>query len=312
MAKGKRAPKVHERIAADKKKAARDAKISPAKGEATAHGKVGEAVDDQDYINKMYMANDIKEEPVLDKHELSKMSEAVKEKHLFMHEKAVQAYHEEQARKKSGFAKMMQKDDKWGGMAVADIIKENPMAITHFRPNKKFVDANGIGVYSVCWNSDSSMVATTGHDRSISLFRPHATNGLPARKLKGHKAWTIQACFSPDDKHIVCCSGDSVYIWDPSNGTLKAEFEAHDALINGCTWSPSGKYIVTSSNDLTSKVWLAKTALSKGKKGKEEPGKHEHMEPEFDENGNEIKHHEHGVPVEFHLPREGERGHASR
>jgi hypothetical protein len=54
-------------------------------------------------------------------------------------------------------------------------------------------------------------------------------------------------------------------------------------------------------------VWVAKTAISKGKKGADT---HAHTEPEFDDNGNEIKHHEHGVPVEFHLPREGERGHA--
>jgi WD40 repeat protein len=119
------------------------------------------------------------------------------------------------------------------------------MAITHWRPNKIFPNANGLGVYSVAWSSKADMIATAGHDRSISLFRPHATNGKPARKLKGHKAWTIQCCFSPDDKSLVCCSGDSMYIWDPSNGTLKAEWEAHDALINGCTWSQGGKYIIS-------------------------------------------------------------------
>lgn len=35
----------------------------------------------------------------------------------------------------------------------------------------------------------------------------------------------------------------------------------------GCQWSNTGKYIVSCSNDLTAKVWSAKTAISKGKKG---------------------------------------------
>lgn len=134
------------------------------------------------------------------------------------------------------------------------------------------------------------------------LRRPEAVNGMPARKLKGHKGWTIQSCFSPDGKLICCCSSDEMYIWDPTNGTLKAEWPAHAAMINGCQFSPSGKYIISCSNDLTSKVWITKQALSKGKKG----GAAHHHDDEDD--GEE--HHEHGVPVAFHLPMEGERGHS--
>ena len=95
-----------------------------------------------------------------------------------------------------------------------------------------------------------------------------------------------------------------MYIWDPSNGTLKAEWEAHSAMINGCQWSPSGKYIVSCSNDLTSKVWTAKVAMSRGKKGAATVTRHHDEE---DEEGEES--HGSGVPVEFHLPPEGDRGH---
>jgi WD40 repeat protein len=315
------APKAHEKLAAKNKQMARDAKVAPkvtANSKVThlsdAHAKVGAASDDQKYMNKMYMglsAADTSEAPQLNHAELEKMTEVAREKHLFLHEQATQAYHEEQARKQKGLTAMFQKEDKWAGMKVAEIIKEDPLVINMFRGNKVFKNANGLGVYSVCWNKSGTMLATTGHDRSVSLWRPHAVTGMPARKMKGHKAWTIQACFSPDDKFICVCSGDSMYIWDPSNGTLKAEWEAHDALINGCSWSPNNKYVISCSNDMTAKVWVAKTALSKGQK-KQTPGHaHENKEPEFDDNGKEIKHHsEQGVPVEFYLPRDGERGHA--
>ena len=173
--------------------------------------------------------------------------------------------------------RLLQKEDKYGFMSVVDIIKENPLAITAFRASKTFTKANGLGSYSVMWNNKGTMLCTTGHDRSVSLFRPHAVDDKPARKLKGHKGWTIQASFSPDDKHLACCSSDEMYIWDPNNGTLKAEWEAHDAMINGCVWSNTGKYIVSCSNDLTAKVWSAKTAMKKGKKG---AGTHHHDEEE--------------------------------
>jgi len=188
-------------------------------------------------------------------------------------------------------------------MSVADIIKEDPVAVTGFRSAKTFTGINGLGAYSVTWNKNSTMLATTGHDRSLALWRPEAMNGMPARKLKGHKGWTIQCSFSPDGKMVCCCSSDEMYIWDATNGTLKAEWPAHDAMINGCQWSPSGRYIVSCSNDLTAKVWHTKQALSKGKKGAAASNHHDE-----DEDGEE--HHGHGVPVDFHLPREGERGHS--
>lgn len=99
------------------------------------------------------------------------MTEAAKERHLFLHEKAVAAYHEEKARKKASAWKMLHKEDKFGFMSVADIIKEEPMAVTAFRSSKTFKNANGLGSYSCMWNNAGSMILTTGHDRSVSLWR---------------------------------------------------------------------------------------------------------------------------------------------
>ncbi|GMH73248.1 hypothetical protein TrST_g8044 [Triparma strigata] len=314
MGKGvaKREDKAWKKVQkAEKRKAAlgkvhADDKTTQSKS-SEGHAKVAKATGDQRYMNKLFASLSIEETegpPEIAQEELDKMTEAAKERHLFLHEKAVAAYHEEKARKKASAWKMLHKEDKFGFMSVADIIKEEPMAVTAFRSSKTFKNANGLGSYSCMWNNSGSMILTTGHDRSVSLWRPFAVNGLPARKLKGHKGWTIQACFSPDDKNICCCSSDEMYIWDPTNGTLKAEWEAHDAMINGCQWSNTGRYIVSCSNDLTAKVWSAKKAISKGKKGAAVV--HHDEEDEEDEH----KHHK-GVPAEFTLPMEGERGHSS-
>ena len=100
--------------------------------------------------------------------ELDKLTEVAREKHMFMHEQAVAAYHEEQARIKRNKLRLFQKEDPYANMSVREIIKENPLAINEFRAHKIFSDANGLGVYSASWNNSSTMVVTTGHDRSVT------------------------------------------------------------------------------------------------------------------------------------------------
>ena len=62
------------------------------------HAKVGKATGDQRYMNKLFMTlktEDTEGPPELSVEELDKLGEAAKERQLFLHEKAVQAYHEE-------------------------------------------------------------------------------------------------------------------------------------------------------------------------------------------------------------------------
>ena len=47
-----------------------------------------------------------------------------------------------------------------------------------------FTKANGLGTYSVMWNNQGTMLCSSGHDRSVSLWRPLAVHDKPARKLK--------------------------------------------------------------------------------------------------------------------------------
>ena len=150
-------------------------------------GKAAKAVGDQRYMNKLFMslsAKDTEGPPALDDDELDKLTEAARERHLFLHQKAVEAYHEEKARKKAQAWKLLHKQDKYGAMSVAEIIQEDPIAITAFRPSKTFSNINGLGAYSCSWNHNGTMLATGGHDRSISLWRPNAVRDMPARKLK--------------------------------------------------------------------------------------------------------------------------------
>ena len=233
------------------------------------------AINDQAYLNELYGGLDakdqIKEPKDISKEELNAMSETAKEKHLFLHERAVQAFHEEQAKKKRG------KEDKYGDMTTADIIKDDPLAVNNFRAVITRAQANGMAVYSVAWNRNSTMLSSTGHDRSLTLWRP---TGTLARKLKGMKGWTVQAHFNPKDTTIVVCASDTLYIWDTVKGTLKAEWEAHSAMINSCQYSNSGRYIVSCGNDLVIKVFSVLAALKHGQEKNQKKHSDEEAEKE--------------------------------
>ena len=125
------------------------------------HAKVGKASGDQRYMNKLFMslsAADTEGPPELDQEEMMKLTDVAKEKNMFLHQKAVDAYHEEKARQKAQAWRILVKEDKFGSMSVADIIKEDPLAVSAFRVAKIFTGINGLGSYSVMWNYNSSMV----------------------------------------------------------------------------------------------------------------------------------------------------------
>ena len=229
------------------------------------HGKVSEAMDDQKYLNKMVASLDEKDlsgPKQLSAAELADMSEAAKQKHLSLTQKAKEAVEEEKAREdRKRMSFLSGEADEFEGMSVAEILKEKPEVITDFKPSVKFSQANGLAVYSVTYSHKSDMLVSTGHDRCLTILRP---TGTIARKCKGMKGWTLCASFAPDDAYVCVCASDEMYLWDPHFGTLKATWEAHYGMVNGCHWSYSGKYIATCGQDMTCKLWNVKDALKKG------------------------------------------------
>jgi len=71
------------------------------------HAKVAEATGDQRYMNKLFMSLSTAETegpPELDALEMEKLTNAAKERQMFLHQKAVDAYHEEKVRFSEGWS----------------------------------------------------------------------------------------------------------------------------------------------------------------------------------------------------------------
>ena len=138
------------------------APIAPKRTDADPKKDVLGATGDQGYINKLFgsLSKDDQDlnEPQLDQKELDLLDDAARIKHLYLHQKAVDAYNEEKARKKNAAMSLLQKEDKYGSMTCEEIVKEDPLAITTFRPSRTIKSANGLGVYSVVWSKSGRCV----------------------------------------------------------------------------------------------------------------------------------------------------------
>ena len=100
----------------------------------------------------------------------------------------------------------------------------------------------------------------------LRLQSPNRESGALMRILEGHTEKINGCSFSPDGKKIASVSGStamnigtthdcSLRIWDTMNGAELFLLTGHRAWVNGCSFSPDGKWIVSASSDSTLILW---------------------------------------------------------
>ncbi|EKG21902.1 hypothetical protein MPH_00822 [Macrophomina phaseolina MS6] len=106
-----------------------------------------------------------------------------------------------------------------------------------------------------CAHAMSVILCTAGYDHTIRFWE--ALSGICSRTIPHPDSQVNRLCISPDKRFLAAAGHHTVKLYDikSSNPNAVLTFEGHTANITGVAFHCEGKWMVTSSEDGTVKIW---------------------------------------------------------
>lgn len=155
----------------------------------------------------------------------------------------------------------------WDQTPLADNVREaerhcvwprlrlrNRPALSRILAFKRVLAGHEAGVTCVAWSPDSSLLATSSHDRTLRLW--DSVTGAERRCLQGHGdvVWTVS--FSPDGRTLASGSrDDTIRLWDVATGAELCCLRGHKGMVYAVSFSPVGHVLASASWDKTVRLW---------------------------------------------------------
>ncbi|KAK5378632.1 TOR complex subunit lst8 [Exophiala xenobiotica] len=101
----------------------------------------------------------------------------------------------------------------------------------------------------------SVILCTAGYDHTIRFWE--ALSGICSRTIQHPESQVNRLCITPDKKYLAAAGRHMVRLYDikSSNPNPIMQFEGHTNNITGVAFHCEGKWMVTSSEDCTVRVW---------------------------------------------------------
>ena len=157
----------------------------------------------------------------------------------------------------------------WSTSAPAIVTTEKPKVDIATLPVKESISLPPMSAPTVAVSPDGKRVfAPLNIKDQLAMW--NLTTGEREFVFKGKHGWQISRVgFSPDGSTVATSSLDkTAKLWDAKTGDLLATMEGHTYRLNYITYSPSGKYILTSTGKqwpyvpkgpVSARTWDAKT-----------------------------------------------------
>ncbi|KAL2023796.1 hypothetical protein VTK56DRAFT_1063 [Thermocarpiscus australiensis] len=101
----------------------------------------------------------------------------------------------------------------------------------------------------------SVILCTAGYDHTIRFWE--ALSGICSRTIQHPDSQVNRLCISPDKRYLAAAGHHTVKLFDirSTNPTPLLTFEGHSTNVTGVAFHCEGKWMVTSSEDGTVKIW---------------------------------------------------------
>jgi WD40 repeat protein len=114
--------------------------------------------------------------------------------------------------------------------------------------------ANARGVTSLAWSPDGKLLASTGFDDQVLIWR------VPGEKLvytlQGHEDYVSGVSWSPDGQMLASSSADgTIRLWRTTTMSMEALLQGHTSRVTSVAWSPDGNMLASGSFDATVRLW---------------------------------------------------------
>jgi WD40 repeat protein len=115
-------------------------------------------------------------------------------------------------------------------------------------------------VYSVNFHPNGKKLLSGSRDGTVKLWTKNKVWGRKseAKTLTGHENGAIDACFHPQEDLVASAGADGMVNISRLDGSLVHQLSAHHHLVYSVNFSPDGKFLATSSEDGTVKLWQVK------------------------------------------------------
>ncbi|KAL9122476.1 MAG: hypothetical protein Q9187_000968 [Circinaria calcarea] len=106
----------------------------------------------------------------------------------------------------------------------------------------------------------SVILCTAGYDHTIRFWE--ALSGICSRTISHTDSQVNRLCISPDKRFLAAAGADNVKLYDirSTNPSPFLTFKGHTGNVTGVAFHCEGKWMVTSSEDGTVKIWDTRTA----------------------------------------------------
>ena len=113
-------------------------------------------------------------------------------------------------------------------------------------------------VYSVNYSPDGRFLASGSQDNTIKIWE--VATGKALQTFRGHFGVTFSSVdHSPNGRYLASAStsflGGDIIIWDLATGKKLQTLRGHSDWIFSINYSPDGKFLASSSEDDTIKIW---------------------------------------------------------